>query len=513
MCKDEGMGRICQVGSWCLLLALAAAGAQARTLERGLGPEPETLDPHRAADLPSFQVLRDLYEGLVGEDPSGRIVPGAARAWTVSADGLEWRFTLREEGRDCAGRRVDAQRFAASLARARDPATAAPLAGLLAPVVAVEPLAPDALRIRLSEPVDLLRRLVLPIAYPVDLEALAEQGEAAFLSARAASNGPYCLRSYRAQDGLLLEKNPFFHGAAAVAIGRVRYHASEDPLGESRRFLNGELHLTESAPPWPLAALRRRFGESLRASPLAGVFEIGLFLEGPPFQGNPALREALSAAIDRERLIERITVGGERPAYGFVPPELGGAARPEWADWPRARREAYAQALYRAAGYGPKHPLRFELLYNASPQHRRVLLAVAAMWREVLGAEVALVHQEWRTFLSRRARGEGLQAFRLGWVADVGEPEEFLARFRSGSPLNHTRFRDPEFDALLERARRTHGRAREEALAAAERRLLALTPAIPLFFLAGRRLVSPALGGYADHPLDRHPSRWLYFRE
>ncbi len=514
MCKDGVVVNSCQVVLLQVALLLGAGG-EPRVLERGLGPEPGSLDPHLASDLSSFQLLRDLYEGLVAEDGEGRIVPGLARSWTVSGDGLEWRFAIREHARDCRGRLVDAARMRDSLARARDPATRAPLAGMLEPIEQVEASSAGELRIRLSRPVALERRLLLPIAYPVDLEAIAERGGEAFRHGLAAGNGPYCLREALAQGHFLLERNPHFHAAAEVRIATVRYHVTEDPLAEARRFLAGELHLTESAPPWPLTELRRRFGERLRVAPLAGVFEIGLFLQGTPFAAQPALREALAAAIDRERLVERITGGGERPAFAFVPPELSAdpTLRPHWADWPRERREAHARLLYRQAGYGPERPLRFTLLYNTSPLHRRVMLAVAAMWREVLGVEVRILNQEWRAFLARRASGVELEAFRLGWIADIGEAEEFLLRFRSDSPLNHTRFADPRFDRLLERALATQGEARRQALAAAERLLLEHMPAIPLYHLSSRRLLAPALGGFAPHPLDRHPSRWLYWRE
>ncbi|MDW8478686.1 MAG: peptide ABC transporter substrate-binding protein [Xanthomonadales bacterium] len=504
------MPGLCQVLP--LLLALAAAD---RPLERSLGPEPGSLDPHRASDLSSLALLRDLYEGLVTEGPDGTILPGVAGRWEASADGLRWRFELRPEARDCLGRRVGASRFARALARARDPATAAPLAGLLRDLAEVEAIGEDELRIRLHRPVALLPRLLLPIAYPVDVEAAAALGEKAFRPGGAAGNGPYCLAAHRPQDHFRLERNPHFHAAATVRIATVRHHVVEDPEAELRRFRTGALHLTESVPPWPLERLRAEFGPALRVAPLLGVFELGLNLEAPPFAGNPALREALAAAIDRERLVRTVTPGGERPAFGFVPPELWRSAPepPPWARLARAEREAHARARLAAAGFGPGRPLRLAIRHNSSPLHRRTLLAVAAMWREVLGIEVVLEAEEWRSFLVSRARGRGLEVFRLGWVADVGEPEEFLERFRSGSPLNFTRLRDPEFDALLGAAAAQPAAEREALLRRAEARLLEELPAIPLYFLAGRRLVDPRLAGYADHPLDRHPSRWLHWRE
>src|SRR5262245_7043265 len=73
--------------------------AEQQVLHVGNGAEPPTLDPQRAEDTTSFNVLIDLYEGLVGESPKAELIPGVASAWTISEDGKTYVFDLRPEAR------------------------------------------------------------------------------------------------------------------------------------------------------------------------------------------------------------------------------------------------------------------------------------------------------------------------------------------------------------------------------------------------------------------------------
>jgi oligopeptide transport system substrate-binding protein len=497
-----------------LLLAVLCAAAAARTLERGNGPEPQSLDAHLAQDLASMHILRDLYEGLVAEDAAGRIVPGVAARWEVSQDALTWTFHLREDARDCAGRRVDAHRFQSALARALDPATGAPLAKSLAEVSGVRALDADTLRIELDAPVPLLPRLVLPVAYPVDVAAVDAHGERHVRPGNLVGNGAYCLAEAVPQSHLLLVRNPYYHGASEVRIERVRFHVTEDAVSELRRFEAGELHLTETLPQQPLERLRARHGEALRLHGTLGVFYLGYNLTRPPFRDSPALREALSAAIDRELLTAKITAMGEQPAYALVPPGTAEHTpqRAGFADLQREERLALARARYAEAGYGPERPLVIELRYNTSLAHRRTALAVAAMWREVLGANTRLVNEEWRSFVVTRRQRVITEVFRGGWFADVDDALDFLGRYAGEQPLNTLGLRDPEYDRLIEAARAAQGAARRALLEQAERRLMDAHALIPLYVYTSKRLVHPDLAGFEDNVLDRHPSRFLYWR-
>ncbi|HJU38272.1 MAG TPA: peptide ABC transporter substrate-binding protein, partial [Tahibacter sp.] len=308
------------------LAALLPFAACARELVRGNGPEPATLDAHRCQEVVCGNILRDLYEGLVTEDAAGRIVPGIAQSWTVSTDARQWRFRLRDELTWSNGEALTAHDVVASLRRALDPKTAAPVAALLRPIanaaaVMRGELPPDALGveapdastvvIRLDEPVALLDRLTFPVAFPVYLPAVAQFGAQHTRPGRLVGNGAYRLAAWTPQAAVVLEKNPHFHSAASVAIERVRFAVTEDAASELKRFQAGDLHLTETVPPRPLAALRAEFGERLRVSPYLGSFWLGMNLTRAPLRGNEALREALSLAIDRDIVTRYVTGFGE----------------------------------------------------------------------------------------------------------------------------------------------------------------------------------------------------------
>ena len=524
---------------WGALWAPAAlAQAAPSQLERGNGPEPSTLDAHRCQEVACGNVLRDLYEGLVTEDARGRLVPGMAERWSVSADGRSWTFVLRDNLRWSNGEPIDAGQVVASFRRAFAPATAAPFgelfdaldnaqavqAGKLPPErLGVSAPDPRSVRFRLNRSASLPALLTLPIAFPVYLPAVEQHGAQHTRPGQLVSNGAYRLAAWTPQANLLLEKNPRFHDAAAVAIERVRFQVTEDAAAELQRFAAGDLHITEVVPPQPLTSLRARFGSQLRLSPYLGAFWLGLNVTRPPFRSDAcatqhcddralALRRALSMAIDRDKLTRYVTGLGETPAYGIVPPGIAGytPATTTWATRPQAQREAHARALYRHAGYSSDQPLVIELRYNTSTPHRRLALAVAAMWRQTLGVQVRLRNEEWKVFVQNRKQRTITQVFRGGWIGDLADARNFLAAFGSDGPLNWMGYDSAAYRERLAKADAAKSEtARNAWLRAAEQRLLNDDAAIPLYFYSSKHLVSRRVRGFESNALDRHASRWL----
>ncbi|QQP94503.1 peptide ABC transporter substrate-binding protein [Lysobacter enzymogenes] len=517
--------------------APSATQSAAAQLERGNGPEPSTLDAHRCQEVACGNVLRDLYEGLVTEDAHGRLVPGLAERWSVSADGRTWRFALRPNLRWSNGEALDAAQVVASFRRAFAPATAAPFGELFdaldgARAVQAGELPPERLGVsapdprtvefRLTRSASLPALLTLPIAFPVYLPAVHRYGAQHTQPGRLVSNGAYRLASWTPQANLVVEKNPRFHDAAHVSLERVRFHVTEDAAAELQRFAAGDLDITEVVPPQPLASLRRRFGDQLRLSPYLGAFWFGLNTTQPPFRpacAAPrcheqalALRRALTLAIDRDKLTRYVTGLGETPAYGIVPPGIAGytpAAMP-WAAWTQAQREQHARALYRHAGYSLDNPLVLELRYNTSTPHRRLALAVAAMWKQTLGVQVRLRNEEWKVFVQNRKQRAITQAFRGGWIGDLPDARNFLAAFANDGPLNWMGYDDAGYRQRLARADAAATQdARNAWLRAAEQRLLNDNAAIPLYFYTSKHLVARRVRGFEPNALDRHASRWL----
>lgn len=513
-----------------LLLALlvTATASQARVLERGNGPEPSTLDAHRCQEIACSNVLRDLYEGLVTEDAHGRIVPGLAERYQRSVDGKVWTFHLRAAARWSDGNAITADQIVTSFQRAFAASTAAPLAPLLYAIrgaaelqtgqiapsdLGIRALDAQTIQIELEQPIDLLPRLTLPIAFPLRTDLAAAHGSQHTQPGRLVGNGAYQLVDWRPQSMITLQRNPHFHTPAPIE--QVRFHVTEDAASELKRYAAGDLHITETVPPGRMDRLRARFGEQLRVSPYLGVFFLGLNIERAPLDAA-LLREALNLAIDRELLVRAVTGMGELPAYALVPPgvrEYEGV-QPGWALWSAEQRLARARSAYAEAGYSATRPARLSLRFNTSTVHRRVALAVAAMWREQLGVIAELRNEEWKVFVQNRRQRRVTEVFRGGWIADFDDASSFLDLFVGDSPLNWSGYRDPSYDALLQSAQRSADSAeRADLRAQAEARLLEAHPIVPLYVYTSKHLVHPQLRGFEPNPLDRHPSRYLSFAE
>ena len=478
--------------------------------------------------MQSADVLRDIGEGLVGHSPSGELVAAGAERWEISDDGLTYTFHIRPDARWSNGDPVTAHDFVFGLQRLVDPATAAFYAAELSNVVNAAPiiaghLPPGSLGaeafdnatlvVTLDRPTPyLLALLTHPTTFPVHKASFETHGEAYARAGTLLSNGAYVLVRWEPGSLLELHRNEYHWNAANTAIDVVRHHVITQEMAEFNRYRAGELHTTTVVPPDNFAQVREVYGDQLRVYPLLGVYYYGFNLKREPFKDNPKLRQALSMAIDREVLVEKIMGRGELPAYSWVPPGVNNyeSVRFPYADLSQEERNAIARSLYEEAGYGEDNPLRFELRYNTSDTQQRLALAVQAMWREVLGAEAELVNVEFQVLLDQMRSGEVTQVFRSSWLGDYDDANTFLAIMRSDSPANMPGYADEDYDALLENAGAQLDLTRRRLyLEEAERDLLANHPVIPLYFYVSKHLVSPEVSGWEDNILDYHYSQHL----
>lgn len=507
----------------------SAAPEAATELRRGNGSEPDSLDPQLARTESALTILRDAYEGLVSLAADGNPTPGAAESWTVSSDGRRYTFRLRPEARWSNGDPVVAADFVFAWQRLVDPATASQYALMLEPVVNAGAIVngrerPEALGVTAPDDATLVVELEQPAAwfpallshpstFPVHRPTLAAHGGDFSRPGVAVTNGAYVPAEWQIGSHIVARRNPGYRDAARVAIAAVRYVHVADPVAELARFRAGELDVTWTTPPGQLARLQQEWPGQLWVAPQLGVHYYGLALDQPPFAGALALRRALALAIDRERLVAQVLGDGEQPAFGWVPPGVADYAPQafDWVDWPRARQLAEARRLYAAAGHDAERPLALELRYGKNPVQERVALAVTAMWREVLGVQTELRAEDFRV-LRQAIDARQVPLFRGSWLGDYNDAYSFLQVLRSGFGINLPRYASPEYDAALAAANAAPAEQRPELLAAAERRLLADVPLIPLYFTTAKHLVAARVQGWYGNVMNVTYSRDLMLR-
>ena len=172
-------------------------------------------------------------------------------------------------------------------------------------------------------------------------------------------------------------------------------------------------------------------------------------------------------------------------------------------------RVAEAKALLSQAGFGPGKPLKFQLKYNTSENHKRIAVAVAAMWKK-LGVDVELYNSEVKVHYADLKQGK-FDVARAGWIADYNDPQNFLylLETRTGAN-NYGGYSVEAFDELMERASRTADlEARAELLAKAEAIAMEDQPVIPIYYYVSKNLVAKHVKGWQDTANDIHPWRYL----
>ncbi len=503
--------------------------ADEQVVHRGNGEEPETLDPHLAQGIPSSHILRDLFEGLTSESAEGKLVPGVALRWNISRDARTYTFYLRRDVFWSNGDPLTADDFVYSLQRALDPETASSAARTLLPIQnAREVLAGDlpveeldislldefTMQITLTGPTPyFLGLLASPVAYPVHRGNIEEFGDQFARPGQLVSNGAFVLKEWKRRISIELEKNPNFREADRVIVERVIYLPTEDRSTEVKQFRAGELDWTNEVPSNQFRWLQKHYPEELVISPWMGSYFFGFNLTQEPFIDNPSLRMALILAIDRDIITEKVTQFGEQPSFALVPPGIDGYVpfSPEYADWTQEERDHEARRLYEQAGYSEEQPLRVEIRYNTSENHKKIALAVASMWKQTLGVHATLVNEEFRVFLQNREQKVITQVFRVGWISDYNDPYSFLELFRTGYGRNDYGYSNSTFDALLDEAGTERVRARRERLMfEAERTLMSDHVIIPIFTYVTKRLVDPHLKGWRNNVLDHHPTQNMF---
>lgn len=481
-----------------------------QTLVRLTESESRGLDPQLVSDIPSIRITGDLFEGLSRMTNAGVPEPGLAQAWNISTDGRTWTFTLRPNLKFSDYHPITADVFVRALQRIRDPKSGSPHVSLFSVIETIT--APDAktVVIKMRYPFPQLPALLAhPSIAALPFHKIDTLGDKWSAERPLVTSGPYRLDRWRLNQEMTLSANPYYHGGAP-ASAKLVWKPVDNMQSAMRLFLSGGADTATDFPANRLSWLKNRVPNAVHNSAYLGTYYYVFNTRKPPFD-DVRVRRALSMAIDRDWIAKKMMASGNEPAWGLLPPALaGGRARhPDWAYWPTEKRVAEARRLLKDAGYDEHNPLRFEIRFNSSPEHRRVSVAMATMWREI-GVTASLLNSESSLHFDSLKRADFALA-RSGWIADLPASENFLAVHRSDAGIqNYSGYHNPAYDAALEAALAEPDPVQRTAkMVRAEDLLIEDAPIIPLYFYVSRSLVQPEIKGWIDNPSNVHPSRTL----
>jgi oligopeptide transport system substrate-binding protein len=516
-------------------LALAAAGTvltgtpatAQQVFHRGFGASPSTLDPHLNFGAREAWIQADLYEGLVEFGADGSVVPGAAESWDLSDDGKTYIFHLRPDLKWSNGEPLVAQDFVNGIIRTIDPRTASEKAYYFSSVIQVHNAQgfsageiKDAAEVGVSAPDD--RTVVITLdqpaphalnilnsfqTSPLHKPSFEKYGTEFVRPGNLVGNGAFILKEFIPQSHVLLVKNPNYWGAADVKLDEVRYHVTEDSNTELKRYQTGELDVTNEIPSDQVATIKEQFGDEAHLVASTEIMYLSFNIKKPPFD-DIRVRQALSMAIDREVLQNKIIRGGYVPLYSYSPPLDPNYTAPQIAEatMSKEERQEKARQLLAEAGYGPDNPLKLTLLSTTDETEKKEGAALAIMWKQVLGVETDQQNQEFQAWLDSFYAGNW-DVFNDNLVGDFPGPETYLSYMKPSADAGYN-WQNQQYEELMNQAAATaEPKARYELLAKAERALLDDYLVAPIASGISRHLVKSYVKGWEDNAVESHPSK------
>ena len=432
-----------------------------------LGAEPETIDPTLCAGQPEGRVAGTLFEGLTVNDPVDlHPLPGIARSWDITPDGLVYTFHLRSAAWS-DGHPVTSHDFAYAWQRLLEPKNAARYATMLYPVANAEAYNKgtltdaSALGFKAQDDSTFVVTLQSPCAYFLDLcafytllpvpEATIEKyGDDWIKPEHIVTNGPFLLGEWILNRHIRFLKNPRYWDAEHVYLNAADAYTSDNINANFNLYMTGVLDWLDSGgvPLFIVPELKRR--SDFHIAPYFNTYFYRFNVTRPPFN-DARVRKAFFLAMDASAITDYVLRAGQQPAHSLIPPGIPGYTE---AQLPKRNIEE-ARKLMAEAGYpnGQGFP-KAEILFNTSEAHKQIAEVLQSQWKEALGAKVDLVNQEWKVYLNSVQTLDYWMA-RGGWIGDYLDPNTFLEMWTSQNGNNRTGFADPAYDALIDRASRT----------------------------------------------------------
>lgn len=507
------------------------AGIRDGILHVGNSGEPRDLDPSTAVSNTENNIFLGLFEGLVNLGPDGAtILPGAAEKWDVSPDGRVYTFHLRAGQRWSNGDPLTAADFLYSFRRVLEPRLAAELSNYADWVVGAEDFrqgkttdpetigfrapGPLTFEIRLRERAPFLLACLSNNPFlPLNKAALDRFG--AYLRrdsewtkpGNLVSNGPFRLKSWRVNQSVVVEKNPFYWDATHVRLNGIVYHPIEDLDAEERAFRGGLLHVTRNLPPVRLAVYQQERSPYLQSEPSASTMWVTFNNTQAPFTDG-RVRRAFALVTDREKLVTQVLRDGSKVADSLTVPNFGGyTARARLRYAPEEGRALLAQAGFPGGAGFPK----FTYTYTAvRPGQKELAEALQAMWGRELGVRVELNQQEEKIWLDT-LRTRKFQTAASSWSSGFNDPLDLAQCCLSTSPNDESSFASKEYDAAYAAAGQAPSdEARLEEFQKMDAIIAREAPILPIYHRTINYLRLPSVYGWNPNLLDLHPPRGVF---
>lgn len=508
-----------------------------------LGADPKTIDPQLNSAVDGSTIIHNAFEGLMREDENSKIVPGTAEKYEVSDDGTVYTFHIRKDAKWSDGKPVVAGDFEYAWKRALNPKVAAEYAYQLfyikngaayynqekvgdkvatAEDVGVKVINDNTLEVTLESPVPYFLSLAaFPTYFPVRKDIIEGNEEKWTLKPDTyISNGPFKMSEWKEKESITFVKNENYWDAKNVKLETLEVRLIDDQITYLNAFKSGEIDVIESPPQAEIPTLLDE--GTAKIYPYLGTYFYVINVsdkakdvdpKAAEALSNPKFRKALSLAIDRQLIVDKVAQGGQAPATSYVPAgildSIGKEFQKDYSS--KGANIEEAKKLLEEAGYpnGEGAPT-ITFTFNTDQGHQNIAQAVQDMWKTNLGINVELKNEEWAVFQDTRNNFQYSMA-RHGWIADYNDPMTFLDMWTTGNGQNNAGYSNKEYDKLIAQAKvELDDAKRTELLHKAEDILMDESPIIPLYYYTNVLCIDKNVKGTYKSPLGQMEFRDAY---
>jgi oligopeptide transport system substrate-binding protein len=473
-----------------------------------IASEPESIDPTIISSVDGSTYVQHMYEGLMkyqqnkklaGEDDSVYLtdtVYGQAKSYEVSTDGLVYTFHLRDDAVWSDGQPVKASDFVYSWQRLTDPATASDYGYLLTGIVknATEiqnsEKSPSELGVRAVDDKTFEVTLVTQCPYfislcsfstlvPVRKDIVDKYGTSWTDPANIVCNGSFKLTEWTHDSYLKMVPNEKYYDYKNLGPKSITWYLSDSETAILSSFEKGEYDFIENVPTDRIQPMKK----DGKLFIIPQISEYHLYLNCTKLT-DWRVRAAITLAINRQFIVEKVTQAAQVPATGVVPAGIFDSTGADWTvghGSPLYDKLASLYTNFDLTKYEGRCALAKELLkqaiaegkwtegttieydFNTSEAHKAIAEAVQSDLKSVLGIDTTLANSEWQTYTTNLEEGKFGMA-RLGWSADYNDAITYLELFTNDNSYNYGKWVNDEYTSLIQKAKSLPGGTERDKL-------------------------------------------------
>ncbi|WP_456727167.1 ABC transporter substrate-binding protein [Bradyrhizobium sp. USDA 3397] len=448
-------------------------------LRVGVRQEPDSTNPHIYQFAIAGEIMGTFYEALVGKDLNGKPTNSAlAESWVASDDGLTWTVKLKPQLKWADGSRLTAADVVASwkfLMGSKAAGVALNSTAIVDGVVkSISAIDDNTIQIATAYPTQSILNHIAILPQKVWGNIGYDKVTDFQNPAPIVGSGPFTLTNWTRGQSVTLERNPYYRGPGPF-LKEVRLLHFSNPDAAVQALRSGEIDYMTDVPINQVKALGEvpnivaKPFQSYRTVYLGFNTSTGKGAGSAPALADPAFRDALSYAVDKQALVARVLQGYGTPATSMLVPAYG-ALYPDISDIVHPFDPALAKKKLAAAGYVDSNGNGLIEDKQGRDIHLRLYIpdvettypAIAQFltaWFRQVGVETTTSVVSEASLLSNvadPAKGGGNYDM-LIWFWEAAEPTFPLSVFQTSQigGLNWSFWSDPKYDRMYEDLRRT----------------------------------------------------------